>query len=211
MNRKKPYIYKRFIAYIIDILIVTLLSGILTILFTDSTQYNKDTENLLNVTEKLAQKEITTEEYYKQYDEINYSLTKDSVNVTIITVVVTIIYFDIMSYFCHGITLGKYIMKLKIVSANGKELTILNYLLRSTIINSLISNILTTILVLYLSKETFISVYPKISNAFTLLLIVTFIFMMYRDDGRGLHDIIGNTKIISTKEKDLQEIESEVK
>jgi hypothetical protein len=51
-----------------------------------------------------------------------------------------------------------------------------------------------------MSKDTFISVYPKISSVLSIFLLVTMLFMMYREDGRGLHDLISNTKVISTKE-----------
>ena len=41
MNRTKPQLYKRIIAYIIDLLVVTLLAGIVTMMFTDTKEYDK--------------------------------------------------------------------------------------------------------------------------------------------------------------------------
>lgn len=211
MNRKKPFVYKRVIAYIIDLLIITIISGILTIIFTDNTAYEKDSQKLVELTTKLTNNEIDTDEYYKQFDNLNYDLTKDSVAVTSITCGVSIVYFVIMCYFCHGITLGKYIMKLRIVSNNDKELNILNYLLRSLVINNILSNLLSIILVNTLSKNGFTSIYSKVSNGFTLLLVLSFILIMYRNDGRGVQDFMGNTKVINLKEiedkKEGQEVE----
>lgn len=202
MNREKPYIYKRVIAYVIDLLIVTVLSGIITLVFTNSSQSDASTQKLLDLTSKMTSGEITREEYTKQFDEINYQVTKESVPVTAITCGVTIVYFVIMCYYCHGITLGKYLMKLKITSASNKELNLGNYLLRSLIINMLLTNLVSIILVCSLSKESFLSIYPKVSNIFTIIILVSFIFMMYREDGRGLHDMISGTKIVNFKKKE---------
>ena len=202
MNKKKPYVYKRVIAYVIDLIIVTLISGMLSIVLTDNNKYNQDAEKLFELTSKIASKEIDAEEYYREYDELNYTLTKDSIDVTIITIGVSIVYFVVLTYFCHGITLGKYIMKLKIVSANGKDLNILNYFLRSLLIDLLLSHASSIILINILSKEDFIKYYSKISNVFTVLLLVSFIIIMYRDDGRGIEDFMGNTKIVNMKDLD---------
>lgn len=203
MNKKKPFVYKRVIAYIIDLLIVTLISGILTIVFTDNSSYEKDTEKMMDLTKKYTTKEISEEEYYKQFDELNYQMTLDSVGVTAITCGVSIIYYVILCYYCHGVTLGKYIMKIKIVSANGKKLNLGNYLLRCLIINMVLSNLFNIILVESLSKTNFLSIYSKVSNGFTLLLLLSFILIMYREDGRGVEDFMGNTKIINIKDEEV--------
>ena len=203
MNKKKPFVYKRVMAYIIDLFIVTLISGILTIVFTDNSAYEKDTDRMMDLTKKYTTKEISEEEYYKQFDELNYQLTLDSVGVTAITCGVSIIYYVILCYYCHGITLGKYIMKIKIVSANGKKLNLGNYLLRCLVINMVLSNLLNIILVESLSKTSFLSIYSKVSNGFTLLLLLSFILIMYREDGRGVEDFMGNTKIINIKDEEV--------
>lgn len=209
MNKKKPYIYKRILAYIIDLIIITLISGVLTIVFTNNEKYNKDSERLMELTKKVTSGEIARDEYIKEYDELNYDLTKDSIDVTIITIGVSILYFVIMSYYCHGITLGKYIMRIKIVSASGKKLHLGNYLLRSLLINLILSHLSSIILVSVLSKDAFIKYYPKVSNVFTLLIVVSFVIIMYRNDGRGIEDFMGNTKIVNIK--DLEENSEEVK
>ena len=207
MSRKKPYLYKRVIAYIIDVIIVTLLSGILTVVLTDTTKYDNTNKEVLEITNKMLEDKEHIEEYTAKLRELNYELTINSVNVTIITVCISVIYYVVMLYFCHGITLGKYFMKIKVVSANDKELSIFNYFLRSLIINSILSNITTVILVYSLSKNDFINIYDKIGNIFTILLIISFIFMMYREDGRGLHDLLGNTKVVDFNNEDKNEIQ----
>jgi uncharacterized RDD family membrane protein YckC len=210
MNRTKPHLYKRVIAYFIDLLIVTLLAGTITVMFTNTKEYDKYTKETIELTEKVLNEEISKEEYEAEYKELSYHLSKSSINVTIITAATTVVYYVIMCYFCHGITLGKFIMKLRIVGNRDEELTIFNYLLRSSIINNLLANVVTIIMIYSLSKESFINIDSKVGNVFTILFVFSFIVMMYRDDGRGLHDILGNTKVIDTKEVENNEIKSGV-
>ena len=198
-ERKKPYFLKRILAYLIDLIIVMLLAGVISAIFVNNENYKSESNKLMELTKNYTEGKITKEEYTKEFDNTNYYLTKDSIAVTLINCGVAIIYFVILSFYCGGITLGKYLMKLRIVSANDKKLNLGHFLLRSLFVNLVLSNIMSVILVLTLNKDTFIKVYPKVSNTLTIFLLVTLVFVMYREDGRGLHDLIANTKIISTK------------
>ena len=211
MNREKPYFLKRVIAYLIDLIIVMLLSGILSLIFIKNEDYKNESKELLGLTAKYSEGTITQEEYSKEVANINYYLTKDSVGVNIITIGVSIVYYVILCFYCGGITLGKYIMKLRIVSSNDKKLNIGHYLLRGLLVNLILTNIISVVMVSLLNKDTFISVYPRVSNVLTIFLLVTLVFIMYREDGRGLHDLIANTKIVSTKKGKNNEISEEVK
>ena len=199
MNKEKPYFLKRFVAYLIDFIIVSLLASIISLVFLDNSKYNAESEQLMNLTKKYTNSEITKEEYTKEFDELNYVMTKENVGVTVVNVSVALVYYVILCYFCHGITLGKYIMKMKITSSKDKELNVGNYLLRGLFVNLILSNIMSILLVSVLDKNSFIKVYPIVSNALTMFLLATLIFMMYRNDGRGLHDIISGTMVVSTK------------
>ena len=202
---KKPYIYKRVIAYLIDIIIVSLLASLISAVFIDNENYTKDSERIVELAKKLSSNEIEREEYLKEFDELNYDLTKDSVGVTLVTCGVTVVYFVILCYFCHGITLGKYIMKIKIVSANDNDLNIFNYFLRCILADLIISHSSGLILFYALSKEDFIKYYSKVNSGITLLLLLSFILILFRNDGRGIHDFMGNTKVVNINDEDNNE------
>lgn len=204
-NIEKPSFLKRSVAYLIDIILVALLATAISMVFIDNTKYQGRTEELMSLTKNFTEGKITKEEYSEQFDTLNYYLTKEGVGTTIVNCSVAIVYYVILCYFCHGITLGKYLMKLQIVSANDKELNIGHYLLRGLFVNLILSNLVSIICVYTMNKDTFISIYPKASNVLTIFLLVTLLFMMYRNDGRGLHDLISNTKVISTKEPKIKE------
>ena len=206
MNREKPYFLKRIAAYLIDLIIVTLLASAISMVFFKNEEYNMYSEQLMTLTKKYTNNEISKDDYAKEFNDLNYFMTKESVDVTIVNCSVAVVYFVVLCYFCHGITLGKYLMKLQIVSANDKELNMGHYLIRALFVNLILSNLVSISFVLLMNKDTFINVYPKVSTALTLFLLASILFVMYRNDGRGLHDLMANTKIISTK-KDKNTVE----
>lgn len=218
-NKEKPTFFRRTVAYVIDLFIVLLLASIIYSMIygndTRSVKYIEDlgtiTEKMNSTKEKYDKKEITQEEYdqaYEEYtkerDDLYYINSKDTVGQSIIIVGVSLIYYVVLCFFCKGITLGKYIMKLQIVSAKEKELNIGNYLLRALFVNMVLSQLFTIASVYLMNKELFLTVHPKVSQLLSLFLLVTILVIMYREDGRGLHDLIAGTKIISTKEKKEQ-------
>ena len=71
-------------------------------------------------------------------------------------------------------------------------------MLRQIIVTNLIPKIFSILSVIFFSGETWYTLNNLIGylNYVVYLLIIG--FMIFREDERGLHDIIGNTKVIST-------------
>lgn len=203
--------YKRITAYLVDIMIITFISSLITFVIPTSENYTKLTKQFSNLTEEYANQKITKEEYLTKGSEINYSLSKETVAESIVTLVITISYFVVFTYFMNGETIGKKIMKIKITSNNHKKLTMNNYLVRSLIINSILLQFISILTILFLDKKTYLSVYNIISNAFSIIFVVSFMMILFRKDGRGLHDILANTKVISTEKKEQDVTEKETK
>lgn len=203
--------YKRITAYFVDIMIITFISSLITFVIPTSENYTKLTKQFSNLTEEYANQKITKEEYLTKGSEINYSLSKETVAESIVTLVITISYFVVFTYFMNGETIGKKIMKIKITSNNHKKLTMNNYLVRSLIINSILLQFISILTILFLDKTTYLSVYNIISNVFSIIFVVSFMMILFRKDGRGLHDILANTKVISTEKKEQDVTEKETK
>ena len=206
MNKEKPYFLKRLAAYLIDLIIVSVLATLISLVFIKEQLKTNYTGELMSLKEQLSKKEITEEEFNNLSNDLIYINAKDTVGTTIIITGVSLVYYVILCYFCNGITLGKYLFKLQIVSSKDKKLNIGNYLLRGLLVNSILSYIINAVLVLTLNKEGFLSIYNVSSNVLTIFLLASLITMMYRQDGRGLHDMISGTVVISTKaSKDKKE------
>ena len=209
MNKNdKPLIYRRVFAYIIDMLIVSIIESIITIAFPSNKVYEDKLKEASTITQQYRDKEINQEEYLEKYNNISYELNKSSIDSSIVIVAITIVYFVLMYKFNDGKTIGKQFMKLKLVSSNDRKIGINNYLLRCLLINSALSNIISIILLMFANKNTYLLVNDKISTVISIFYVACVFFILYRDDGRGLHDFICNTKVVQYKKEDINNKEN---
>ncbi|MBQ9072034.1 MAG: RDD family protein [Bacilli bacterium] len=216
-------VLKRVVAYIIDIILVSLISTFLT----SNSFINKDYDKYANTYDEYEEvyneytnsieeldDELTDDEYNKKLEEINkeyegtlenynYKLVKLSIIPTSISIIIIILYFVVLQYLLKGQTIGKKIMKLQVKSNNDKKLTIFNYILRSLIVNEVLINILSIIFLLVLKKEGYL-IYNQIIYVVSYIIEMVIIFMIAFDKNhRSLHDYIANTKVIDLKEKEV--------
>lgn len=214
-------VFKRLIAYIIDIVIVSVVSTLITSNSYINKDYNKyiDTydkyqkysehyqKNLKELDKSLDDEKTSEKEYEKKLNKLNnsfdeksidynYKLIKLSIIPTIISILVILLYFVVIQFYMGGKTLGKKIVKLKVVSNNKKDLTIFNYFLRSLILNGVFFNSMSIVMVLVLSKNNYL-IYNEIVYVINYILEMCIVFMMTFDkNNRGLHDYVANTKVI---------------
>lgn len=197
--------FKRLGAYIIDILIVSVISAILSNIGTINYQLDKyvDTyDKVFELTEKLENKEIKEKEYEKQMKNLTYKLDKNSTITSIISIACLIGYFGIFQYSSNGRTLGKRIFKLQIVKNKEGNLNLINYLLRSLILNNIVFIIARLILIYTLTKNTYMNVYNYITNIQAIFQLLIIVSILMSKEGRGIHDFIAGTKVIDLKETD---------
>lgn len=196
----KPFSYKRIVAYVFDVVIVTLLASILTYFLPENKEYNESVNEYSTLLNNLTNEEMTQEEFIKKTNNMIYDINTNSITINIVTTVLTISYFVVLAYFMNGQTLGKKLMNLKIVSSNKKKLTMNNYLIRGLVINSILMNILEIIFILVLNKQAYLKVNDIITYIFGITYIITFGMILFREDKKGLHDYLAGTKVISVKD-----------
>lgn len=172
-----------------------------------------------NIKEYYEDNKISQGEYKKIVNELNedystiannytYKLNKLGSFNSIITLICTLLYFGIFQYLLKGQTIGKKILKLKVVSASNKKINILNYILRSLIVNDILLNgvgvifLLTTSKKVYLQANNILGILISISEAIIIFLVVS------RDDHRGLHDLLFNTQVIYLEPRNNENEES---
>lgn len=197
MNNKKPTTFKRMLAFMLDFLLVSMLSGVIAVLVTNEIDYDETYGRIYNVTKAYSEKELTIDEYNNEVMDINYDINQKTVSVTIVTVAVSILYYIVFAYACDGQTLGKKIVKIKVVSKSNEKASISSLMIRSMLIDMILVNALNVILILTLSKENYISIYDIVNYASSFILLGSAIFMMYRDDGKGIHDLVAGTVVVN--------------
>ncbi|MDO5569598.1 MAG: RDD family protein [bacterium] len=196
----KANFFLRLGAYIIDSLI---LISVLTAInmFVPQTEKQKEITNQAEaISEKLANEEITVDEYMEQAKSITYYQAKETAVISIISILLTLFYYAIFQFYYGGQTLGKKVVKIKIESTRG-NLTIPKLLLRTLIIYTVIPSLVALITV-YLMTD--IPMYYNLNVAITYiwyaLIFISAIMVLYRKDKLGLHDIITKTQVMKVSE-----------
>lgn len=191
---KAPF-FKRLVSYIIDIIIVSTIVTVICLALPDK---GKESEKKLEeLSTKLMDKEIDIDKYMTEYKNIIYDNNKKNMLETGINLAITVAYFVIFQYMNKGQTLGKKLLKIKVVDNDSKrEIGIVKGLLRTLLIQNLLSSIVTIGLISFISKKAYINMYLSISEIESIFVFITAILVLYRKDGRGLHDMIANTTVI---------------
>lgn len=200
---------KRFGAYFIDYLIVTVIVyGVMLLPFVNPhrEEYNTKYNEVVRVNEQFQNNEISSEEFNEAIIPIAYDLYRLNSSYVIVSTICFIGYFVIFQYLYKGQTVGKKLFKLKVVSTNDKPLTIANYLVRALVLYNILIPIIELIIVFTMKQDNYYGLYQNINLVSYIIMYITLFFMLVRADGRGLHDILANTIVEEEIPDDVKEI-----
>ena len=193
----KAKFYKRCLAFIIDIIIVLLISSVIVGFIPMSKVAKKKSDELLKYYNEITNdKEVELNE--KTLDkllDLQYEYDKETIIYSIVTITISVIYY-VVYQLKSGSTLGKKLMNIKLKSNNSNKLDANRVVFRCLLINNIGFNIILTIIMMFFSKNVYFSLAGFI-EIFNIIFIIISIFMSaIRKDGRGLHDLIGNTIVV---------------
>ena len=198
---KKPT-FRRVLAFLVDLIIVSVIaSAISSIKYInpDIEKYNETYDQYMEYVENGLEgnnmQQIINSEEYQDY---SYKIAYYAKYSSIITIIVSILYYVVFQYFTKGYTGGKKLLNIRVESVNG-ELKFYQLLLRSLIINGILTSIITVILLFTLNKSSYTNVQMYVELLNMGLIFVSFGMILYRKDGRGLHDLIGGTRVVLNK------------
>ena len=141
-------------------------------------------------------KENISNSYTDQFYDINYRLEKNSITADIISIVMIIIYVGILPVFTNGQTIGKRLLRLKVVTKDEKEAGFIRHTVRGLILYQSIFTILQMIFVGTLSVDHYYTALDFVTIARDLVTYIILFMVMVRVDGRGLHDFVAGTKVV---------------
>jgi len=195
----KASFFKRIAAYFIDVMFITIIVSIVSSGISTSKQEEilKQQNEIMN--NYMAQ-EITIEQYINEIGKVSYDLQKANVIPSTITLVLSIAYFVVFQYLNKGQTLGKKMLGLK-VQEKGKEPSLKSIIIRTFIVDSIFSTLFAITLVYILNKNNYYNVYSIISSIESIFIFITAMFILYRKDKLGLHDILAHTEVIDERGK----------
>lgn len=191
----KATFFERLGSYLIDTIIFSFIFSLICLGFGN---YTTETEKrMAELDEQLMEKTITTEEYLEEYKDVFYDYQKENVLQSGISVALTIAYYVIFQYMNKGQTIGKKLLNIRVVDKDTeKPISILKGLLRSLLVLNILSGILGIIFIYLLGKSAYFNAYGAVAGIEAIFVIITIMFILYRKDHRGLHDMITNTVVI---------------
>lgn len=244
-------LFKRFIAYTIDMMVILIvaqsLSGIPQInkQLNDYNKYSKEYYHLWDdyvyfkdylhsdldkelteeeydswledcpeykeIIDRRYEKKSITEDEYKElakeadniYNKISvdkaYKVEKNNILYFCLYIIAVIAYFVGFNKYTGGQTLGKKLTRLKIVnnSDNSKEVSIWSYIVRMLIVYQPINYLIKIVGVIFLDMNVYFDVTSFVSTIQSYIEILVIVVAMIRVDGRGIHDILANTRVIA--------------
>ena len=189
---------KRIWAFFIDYLLVSLFLTMvyqIRILNPNYEKYNETYEKYTELISDLDSNEYLSFIESKDYKLINYDLSKYSISLICINLIVYILYFGGFQFWNKGQTIGKKIMKIKLVSKKD-NLKLWQCLLRTVILYSILFEVIKVIVITFVSVNKLYFINNILSVASSFLFYTIVLCILFRKDGRGLHDILCDTDVV---------------
>ncbi len=187
--------FERLIAYVADIFIVSLLLGLIGYGLPDTTSKVNDELKILE--EKYIAKEITEEVYLEEYYNLFYDLQVSSKLTLGVTLGFTIAYYVVFQTLYNGQTLGKKIFRLRVVDSDNKEkIGFVRMFCREVFTMSIFSSMCNLIFLFVFKKDVYLVSYMGVFLCEGIFIILSMLFVLYRKDKRGLHDILAKTCVV---------------
>ena len=206
-RKRKAVFIERLLAFLIDTAIVSIVCSMIALPFINS----DDLRDLQDEQNKIMNEvqEIYSDGNLKRSDAVEnlmsktndlgtvmYELSRAEGVASLVIIIAELLYFVVFQLYNNGQTLGKKLLRIRVVPTNDKQLTSNQLLFRAFIINSILYNIIEFAFMIFANKYIYlpsIMIFNLIQN---ILLIICGFMVMFRNDGKGLHDIICRTEVI---------------
>ena len=192
---EKVLFSQRLCAYFIDILIVSIISGLISTFFVDVDKINEVTKRLENVTQEITTTSELDNLKFEEYIDACYDVARYQGIIILIELIIVILYYVVYQIYKDGQTYGKKLLRIKVVSTNG-DLTMNQMIFRACFSTSLLIDLVSLFVLAFSSKYAFF--YGTLSFEFISYIVFTIsVFMvMFSKNGLALHDKLFNTKVV---------------
>ena len=188
---------RRLMAFLIDMVIVLTVSTGLNLVIPKSHNTVVLESELTDLRSEYLKGEIDTSVYIHRYATIQKSLDQEYIPSNILNLIILFGYFILLPYYWNGKTIGKRLLKIRVVKKEAKEKVTLNdYLLRTLIINGVDCFLLSMCIVFLVSDFQYFVMTTICGIVQFLLVIISGFMVIYRHDKKGVHDLISGTQVI---------------
>ncbi len=180
---------KRFLAYLIDMLIIFILICLVKQLL----PINKYEIEMNNLNESYIENKIDINEYFNKSKEITHNIDKNNIGINIINTILIIGSFVVIPFINNGQTIGQKLLKIKIIK--DKNIQLEDYVGRAVIINGL-GYMFFMFIILYLTNDNMYFILINLLGFFQILVVIINAFMvLYSKSKCGIADNFTNTRI----------------
>lgn len=195
-NTNNAVFIQRLLAFLIDGFIITVVVSLIASPFINADAIQKINTDLLELVNKLQNSDISYITYAKEVSVLELQLAKLNGVTTIATLFVSILYFVVFQIYNRGQTIGKNLLKIKVISNDG-ELTMNQMIVRSLLINTVLLNMILLLTISFVNDPMqYMYIFGSFQSIQYLFVIVTSLMVMFRKDHVSLHDIITNTRVV---------------
>ena len=193
----KASFFKRLFGYFIDAMFLSIIINLIALAL-PLEGYNKTNEEYNELADKYLAQEISQEEYLDSSIEYVYKIQDSGIVLNAMLLVLNIGYFIVFQYLNKGQTLGKKLLKIKVIE-DGKEPSIKAMILRTFVTNSIFSGLFCILLLFILNKDTYFYGYYAVAIIEMIFVFLSALFILYRKDKLGLNDLIAKTEVVGER------------
>ena len=190
---------KRLFAYFIDIIILGLILSFIGLFIPIGSNITNLSNELISVNDNFFNGNIDVNTFINQYSVVSYSIEKEVFLTSLISVVVSIIYFIVYPLYNSGQSFGKKIIGLRIVSVDDSDVSSNGLLVRYLFMGNIGTTIVSLCLIFILKDFSYVVCESILSFLQFLVVIISVFMVIYRRDKRSLPDLIAGTKVIEVK------------
>ena len=176
-------------------LLVSLIASFVVTPFLNSDKIHELEKREQELIMNIQSNDFNKSSFILEYSDFYYQYSRSMGIVSIVSILFKVLYFIVYQIYNNGQTVGKKIMRIKIVSDSG-ELLMNQILLRSMINNFIFVDLAIFIFMLFSPKKFYMSLISVVYFAHYLLLLISVFMLIYRKDGRTIADKIVHTKVI---------------
>lgn len=193
---EKALFVQRFFAFLLDVFLVSILASFISYPFLDMDSIQKLNESSVEVLENYAKGKIDEKEYFNESSTISYELARKQGINTLVIIFLNILYFVLYQIKNNGQTLGKQILKIRVVDTSNRDISMNQMIFRSLIINSILLDMISFGVLIFAKQSNYFYVASFLAFIQVCILLVSTLMIMFGKNRRGLHDIVAHTDVV---------------
>jgi len=139
---------------------------------------------------------IKEHDYRENVKQYYYKLERKSTVVYLINIIIYSAYFVLFQGFTGGQSVGKKLMRLKVISQDGKKVSYRQLFIRTIFLYSIIYNVLMMVSSYVIPQSAFIDVTNALYYLNLILNMAIVLTVDFTTERKGIHDMIAKTRVI---------------